>query len=28
MESGQRNVTLDNIHRLAAALGVSARELF
>lgn len=28
IESGQRNVTLDNIHRLAAALGASPRDLF
>lgn len=27
LERGQRNVSLDNIHRLAIALGVSAGEL-
>ncbi|MCK2037588.1 helix-turn-helix domain-containing protein [Microbacterium sp. SSW1-49] len=28
VERGVRNVSLDNIHKLAAALGVSIRELF
>lgn len=28
IERGERNVSLDNIHRLADALGVAARELF
>lgn len=28
IESGKRNVTLDNIHRLARALGVHPAELF
>jgi transcriptional regulator with XRE-family HTH domain len=28
LERGQRNVSLDNIHALARALGVSPRDLF
>jgi transcriptional regulator with XRE-family HTH domain len=28
LERGQRNVSLENIHALARALGVAARELF
>jgi len=28
VERGQRNVSLDNIHKLADALGVQVRELF
>jgi len=28
VERGERNISLLNIHRIAAALGVSARELF
>jgi transcriptional regulator with XRE-family HTH domain len=28
VERGERNISLDNIERLAAALGVAARELF
>jgi len=28
VERGERNVSLVNIHRIAAALGVSAREFF
>lgn len=28
IERGQRNVSLQNIHALSAALGVSVRELF
>jgi len=28
VERGERNVSLENIHRLADALGVDVRELF
>ena len=28
VECGQRNVSLDNIHKLADALGVAVRDLF
>ena len=28
VERGERNLALDNIHRLAAALGVDVRDLF
>jgi transcriptional regulator with XRE-family HTH domain len=28
VERGERNVSIVNIHKIAAALGVSARELF
>jgi transcriptional regulator with XRE-family HTH domain len=28
VERGERNISLLNIHRIATALGVSARELF
>lgn len=28
IERGVRNVSLDNIHKLASALGVTARDLF
>ena len=28
VERGERNISLDNIHRIAAALGVEVRDLF